>query len=585
MAHRPSGDLLSCREAIENANHAAWGNSSDPNHPQLCFWGEPLFGYYRTTDKWVLRKHAEMLADAGVDAVVFDCTNGEFLWLSAVKALLETWSEAKRDGVNVPKIAFMLQLSVQKVNERNALRMLYYGETDSSTYDNNSPLKGFYGRGEYSDLWFRLDGDTKPLIMAYPESLNLNDPSDRVIYDFFTWRPGQGDYVYGDTPDGLGNHQWGWLQDYPQNIFNNGEQMAVGVAQNASDASGGHCFAFNSPGSYGRSYTKAEGNSRLIEATKPGEITSFKYGYNFQEQWNRALDVDPHYVFITQWNEWVALKMQTWPPVGAAQGWFGYPNAPGYSFADQFDAERSRDIEPTANWGDHGDNYYYQLVENVRRYKGVGAYPNVSSPKTIAIDGDFAGWEAVSPDFKHYGGNTMHRSHAGHSSLTYTNTTGRNDFVDARVTRDDEYLYFYVETREDITPRTDANWMRLLINIDRKWETGWKGYDFCINYLNPTSATEGIVSRATGTSWEWVDAGSFDYALNGNKMELRIPRSVLGIGPEDKLDFEFKWCDNNLVERLGAGDDPQVTRILNLYVDGDCAPGGRFNFHYKDLTD
>ena len=163
-------------EAMDNANHSAWGNSSDPTHPQLCFWGEPLFGYYRTTDPWVLRKHAEMLADAGVDAVVFDCTNGEFLWLSSVKALLETWSQAKRDGVNVPKIAFMLQLSVQKVNERNALRMLYYGDQDSSTYDNNSPLRGFYGRGEYSDLWFRLDGDDKPFIMRYTtSSLGVRD--------------------------------------------------------------------------------------------------------------------------------------------------------------------------------------------------------------------------------------------------------------------------------------------------------------------------------------------------------------------------------------------------------------------------
>ena len=117
-------------EAIGNPTHTAWGNSSDPAHPQACFWGEPLFGYYRTTDPWVLRKHAEMLADAGVDAVVFDCSNGEYLWLSSVKALLDTWSEAQRDGVKVPKIAFMLQLSIQPVNERNALRMLYYGDQD-----------------------------------------------------------------------------------------------------------------------------------------------------------------------------------------------------------------------------------------------------------------------------------------------------------------------------------------------------------------------------------------------------------------------------------------------------------------------
>ena len=576
-------------EALNNPTHSSWGDSSNytadgrnnGKSSQLCFWGEPLFGYYRTTDPWVLRKHAEMLADAGVDAVVFDCTNGEYLWLSSVKALLESWSKAKRDGVNVPKIAFMLQLSVQPESERNALRMLYYGETDSSTYDNNSPLKGFYGRGEYSDLWFHLDGDPKPFIMAYPASLDLSEPTDRVIYDFFTWRPGQPDYVNGDQPDAYGNHQWGWLQNYPQNSFNNGEQMTVGVAMNASDASGGHCFAFNSPGTYSRSYTKANGHSLLIEASQPGEVASFKYGYNFQEQWDYALSSDPKNIFVTGWNEWVAYKMNQWPEKGASQGWYGSPNDPGYAFADQFDAERSRDIEPTANWGDHGDNYYYQLVENVRRYKGVGAYPNVSSPKTIAIDGDFAGWETVSPDFKHYGGNTMHRNHAGHSSLTYTNTTGRNDFVDARVTRDDEYVYFYVETREDITPRTDANWMRLLINIDRKWETGWKGYDFCLNYVGPASDSEGVVSRCNGPEWEWAEAGSFDYAVKGNKMEIRVQRTVLGITPRERLDFEFKWCDNNLV----TSPDSQVTRILNLYVDGDCAPGGRFNFHYKDLTD
>lgn len=571
-------------EAMNNAHHGAWGNSSDPSHPQVCFWGEPLFGYYRTTDPWVLRKHAEMLADAGVDAVVFDCTNGEYLWLSSVKALLETWSQAKADGVNVPKIAFMLQLSVQTSSERHALRMLYYGEQDNSAYDNRSSLKGFYGRGEYSDLWFRLDGDTKPFIMAYPASLDSNNSSDMVIKNFFTWRPGQGDYVYGDHPDVYGNHQWGWLQVYPQNKFyeHNGEteQMTVGVAQNATDGSGGHCFAINAPGSYGRSHTHAHGNDYLVEPSYAGEVTSFKYGYNFQEQWDRALEVDPHYVFITQWNEWIALKMETWPPVGSSQGSFGAPNPPGYSFADQFDAERSRDIEPTANWGDNGDNYYYQLVKNVRKYKGVGAYPNVSRKMTMAIDGSFTEWEKVSPDFKHYPGNTLHRDHDGHSSKHYTNTSGRNDFVDARVTRDRNYVYFYVKTKSAITSRTDQNWMRLLINIDRDVETGWKGYDFCLNYRNPSSATEGYVSACTDGTWNWSDAGTFDYRVVGNQMEIRVPRSVLGLSATQKLDFEFKWCDNNLVERLD--DAPQVTRILSLYVDGDAAPGGRFNFHYKE---
>ena len=581
-------------QAIGNPTHAAWGDSSNytsdgsdnKKSPQLCFWGEPLFGYYRTTDPWVLRKHAEMLADAGVDAVFFDCTNGELLWLSSLEALFKTWSQAKADGVNVPKVGFVLQLSVQPVTEREALYMLYYGTTTerASVYDRSSSLLGFYSRGEYSDLWFRLDGDTKPLIMAYPESLDLNDSRDRTIYNFFTWRPGQPDYVYGDTPDAYGNHQWGWLQDYPQKSFNNGEQMTVGVAQNASDASGGHCFAFNSPGSYGRSYTKANGNSKLVEPSEAGEVTSFKYGYNFQEQWDYAIENDPHYVFVTQWNEWVAYKMNQWPSVGASQGWYGSPAWPYYAFPDQYDAERSRDIEPTINWGDNGDNYYYQLAQNVRRFKGIDHnYPNVSKRITVPIDGAFDEWESVSPDFKHYGGNTLQRNHLGHSNtgLTYTNTTGRNDFVDARIARDADYVYFYVETKKAITSRTDAKWMRLLINIDRKANTGWKGYDYCLNYLNPTSDSKGIVSHATGTGWAWENGvnDTFDYAINGNKMEIRVPRSVLGLTATDKLNFEFKWADNNLYDEVPAGRE---TRILNLYVDGDAAPGGRFNFHYRE---
>ena len=557
-----------------------------------CFWGEPLFGYYRSTDEWVLRKHAEMLADAGVDAVFFDCTNGEFLWLDAVKVLLETWSAAKSDGVNVPKIGFVLNLFPESaIDTKRALYMLYYGIPSPLTHENdkNCSLKGFYGRGEYSDLWFRLEGDSKPLIMAYPGCLDLSDPSDAAIFNFFTWRPGQPDYVYGDSPysfNGQQYHQWGWLQDYPQKVFNGGEQMTVGVAQNASNYSQGHAYAFNSSGTYGRSYTKAHGNDNLVERT-PGTSGngSYIYGYNFQEQWDYALEKNPQHVMVTQWNEWNAARTD-WPGTDldgdGINDWDGFPNA----FPDQFDAERSRDIEPTCNWGDHGDNYYYQLVKNVRLFKGAGAYPNVTRPRTMEIDGNFSGWDEVSPDFKHYPGNTFHRNHPWQSiygitnpgTFSYVNNTGRNDFVDARVTRDDDYVYFYIETKDAITSRTGANWMRLLINIDRDIETGWKGYDYCLNYLNPTSDSKGIVSHATGTSWEWENDSddTFDYAVSGNKMEIRVPRSVLGLSSDSKLDFEFKWADNNLVETAA------IKRILNLYVDGDAAPGGRFNFHYRE---
>jgi len=55
-----------------------------PNFPHrgpktwhLVHWGEPLFGYYKQTDPWVIRRQMKMLSDAGVDALALDASNGE----------------------------------------------------------------------------------------------------------------------------------------------------------------------------------------------------------------------------------------------------------------------------------------------------------------------------------------------------------------------------------------------------------------------------------------------------------------------------------------------------------------------------
>jgi len=50
-------------------------------------WNEPLFGCYDTDDRWVLRKHAEMLANAGMDVIIFDNTNGTFTWKESYDVL------------------------------------------------------------------------------------------------------------------------------------------------------------------------------------------------------------------------------------------------------------------------------------------------------------------------------------------------------------------------------------------------------------------------------------------------------------------------------------------------------------------
>ena len=514
-------------EAMKDYNHPAWGEKK----PGFFFWEQPLLGYYKTTDPWVLRKHAEMLADAGIDAVFFDCTNGSLTWEASYEALMKTWDQAQKDGVSVPKIAFMLPFGPSD-NSLTSLRQLY---------------RDLFKPQRFKNLWFLWAG--KPCIMGYPD--NLTDSSeDKEIAGFFTFRPGQPDYLDGPKR----NDQWGWLEDYPQHGYvkkqdGRFEEVAVGVSQNAAPSTKGHCSAFNLPGSFGRSFSQRNGFDPRVDG--------YLYGWNFQEQWDRAFELDPDLVFVTGWNEFIAGQ---WLP---KDSWTGDP----FSFVDEFDWEHSRDIEPNKGWGDRGDVYYLQLVSNVRKFKGMLLPLNASSPRTIKI-GNVNGWNDVEACYPHYKGNALHRNHPGRNDRFYTNSSGRNDIVGARVAHDHEYLYFYVETAEKLTSSKDPNWMMLFIDSDRNKSTGWNGYDFVVNRVNPQQGKV-IIERNIGGRWEWENLTTTKFAINKNKLELEIQRSVLNLSGKE-INLEFKWNDN--MQENG--------NIMDFYVNGDTAPGGRFNFVY-----
>lgn len=504
------------------------------------WWDQPLFGYYRTTDHWVLRKHAEMLADAGVDVVFFDCTNGSFTWKSSYMELLKVWDQARKDGVNTPKVAFMLP----------------FAATPDEVISINELYTDLYEPHLYADLWFIWKG--KPLIMAYPELAarpGVSEERINEIKNFFTFRPGQPAYVGGPSR----NDQWGWLENAPQNGYvrkpGGGFEMAtVGVAQNASDYSKGRACAFNLPlfkdtigaETYGRSYTQKQGQDTTEGA--------YLRGLNFQEQWDRGLAIDPDLIFVTGWNEWTAGRWKDW----------GIPMA----FVDQYSAEKSRDIEPVKSWGNKGDLYYMQLVRNVRAFKGMAPPDVVSKPKTIDMNNP-ASWEDVKPLFRAYKGNVMHRQAAGQGSLVYSNTTGRNDIVAAKVARDATYLYFYVQTAADLSDKKDPGWMRLFLDIDRNKKTGWEGYDFVVNRRSPDKYA--FVEKST-SSWNWQQTGTASYAIHGNTLVIQIKRSLLGITAHQPVNIEFKWSDNMQEEG----------NIMDFYVNGDVAPGGRFNYIYSE---
>jgi hypothetical protein len=515
-AHVQGGPYDVSKLKAENPGHPSWGPMYAPHH-----WGESVFGYYLTEDPLVLRKHAHMLADAGVDTLIFDVTN-QVTYRSNYMALLRVFEEIRRDGERTPQVVFLCPFwqPAKVVTELWA---------------------DLYLPNLYPDLWFRWEG--KPLILAdpalVPELNATNRPASAPPRDFFTFRKPQPDYFQGPTQPNM----WSWLEVYPQHVFTNSagrkEQMAVGVAQNAVK---GRLGSMSEPGVCGRSFHQGKSVQTAADV---------QYGYNFAEQFDYALKQDPEFIFITGWNEWIAGRHPKFNGIS------------GDMFPDEFDEEGSRDIEPMK--GGHRDNYYYQMAAYIRRFKGVSRPPSPSAPQTIRLDGDFSQWQKVAPEYRDHSGDTFHRDFDGFNHCArYTNSSGRNDFVTLKVARDKDNLYFYARTKNVISPLTDPHWMMLMIDADQDHGTGWEGYDFIVN-RQKHSATSGVLERNAG-GWNWTPVCDVRFAVKGNELQLAIPRAALGKeAGKGPLRFDFKWADNV----------PESGDILDFIADGDVAPDGR----------
>ncbi len=499
-------------EAIKKPDSPLWGPEGSPH-----FWGEPLFGYYHAEDPWVLRRHANLLADAGIDTLIFDTTN-RVTFRNVYMKLCEVFSQVRKEGGQTPQILFMVNTEA--------------GATAQELFND------LYKPGLYSDLWFQWEG--KPLMICDPEKASPE------VKDFFTLRRAHWPFELKNT-----KCAWHWEATYPQPYgFTDDpdvpEQVNVAVAQNLR-AADGKVTHMSRGDARGRSFHDGQ------QHIEPGSVN---FGYNFQEQWGRAFQLNPPFVMITGWNEWIAGK-------------FKLEDEP-ILFCDQYNQEFSRDTELSKS--SHLDNYYYQLIANVRRYKGAPPLPKATAPKTIDIKGPFSQWADVGPEYTDAYGDTFPRDFAGVDRLHYTNTTGRNDFLALKVSRDGANLYFHAHTREPITPCTDKHWMMLLIDADRNPATGWEGYDFIVNRQVQPPATS-VLERNTG-GWQWEPVATITIPLHveGNDLQLAIPRAALGLPPGDApLSFDFKWADN----LQNPGD------VQDFYLSGDTAPAGRFKYRYK----
>jgi hypothetical protein len=487
--------------------------------------GKPELGYYTSDSTYVIRKHARILSDAGVDVLIMDVTNS-FTYPEITKTVCDELMALRASGQHTPQIMFLTNSNPDKT-----IRTLY---------------KDFYSRNLFPELWFYWQG--KPLLLGKPDKL------ESEIRDFFTMR-----YCWAWTH---GKDTWNWLEHWPQRYGwhetpDKPEQLSVSVAEHPIS-------------NIGRSHYQG----KQPRSNNYGVGMHTGKGLYFKQQWERALEVDPEFVFITGWNEWVAQRFLK--KEGQAPGqMIGKPLSPEDTyFVDAYSQEYSRDIEPME--GGYTDNYYYQMVAGIRRYKGVRKPPPASPANTIAIDGRFEDWKDVAPEFRDHIGDVEHRHEKGWGDAgEYVNTTGRNDFVTMKVARDDKDIFFYAKTDQPITPHTDSNWMLLVIDIDQNTNTGWEGYDFVVNLAVEDDTKTSLHSLQRGWNPERVDA--VRYAVRGAELELAIPRKLLNCSSGNVM-LDFHWADN--IQQLGD--------IAEFAVNGDSAPERRFNYRYisseqKDL--
>lgn len=499
-------------EVLEDGDHENWGSRE---RGRYYFWGEPIYGYYRGDDYWVHLKNMQLLTDAQVDFLVLDATNA-LIYERQSHALMKAIRTLQEQGANPPRLVYYTNTES--------------GKTMQKIYDT------FYREGapvRFPETWYYLEG--KPLIIG-----RTKEAQDKEYWSFFTFREAQ----WPNEPNQ--DNGWPWIDfTRPQHVFSNlkGEREIINVSvcqhPNPEAGMGGSAF-YGNMDNWGRSYRNGEmGNPE----------TDIFWGYNFQEQWDYALEQDLPFIFITGWNEWVAGR------------WGSTDNNPEHSyFCDQASPEYSRDIEPTLTAG-LKDNYYMQMIANIRKYKGMSQIPQAGGERNIT---KWADWNKVKLLYTDYRGDTQMRDHPGAESnppRRYVNKTGRNDFVNMKVARSKTEIFFLAETAEPIVRGDDETWMRLYINQDSDHTTGWHGYDLRVN-----GGKE--LQKFTGEKWETL--APVNLKIEGNRLMYTIPLEVIA-GKNGTISFEFKWSDNMQQE------DP-----MDWYINGDVAPGGRLNFIYRN---
>ncbi len=513
----------------ENGKELMFYSDNDvaPSSSGVFFWGEPLWGYYNSSDSWVIRRHLALLTEAGVDFLVFDTTNA-VTYDTVVSKIMNECVKMRNDGWTPPGLVFYTNAYSHRV-----ITHLY---------------NSYYKKESLKDVWYYLDG--KPLIIG-----NISAAADQREV-----RSREKNYVSSELPDEILNYFTFRNSQWPSEAYDENGFPWIEWSYPAPVHNGIISVSVASHPALPMSFSVTRGDKNWGRGwnvnTKQNEPDKAYEGQFFQTTWDVALKEDPRIVFVTGWNEWTAGKMQ-------------YDGE--WAMVDLCNMEFSRDAEMMK--GGYNDAFYIQLAQNIRKYKDVeipaGAQLK-SDPVTVPMTADLSVWDNVEAVFRDpIVVNKARSSKGAVLSLSYTQAAARNNVTEMRVAQDADNFYFMLKATEDIVLREagDQGWMNLLIGTGEVENKGWEGYEFVIGR---GEAGEGKLTveklRADFTS---EAAGEAEYRVDGSVMQVKVPRAALGMASDENR-FYFKLADGI--------DEP--ADIMDYYVSGKSLPLGRLSFRY-----
>ena len=308
------------------------------------------------------KTHARQILAAGVDFIFVDLTNLPFqsqftdvLGVRPLEVLFEEWQKLRDQGIPTPDIAVWVPVQTPTAGQAptwQAVNRLY-----------NDPRYADLVLRDKSNrkIWFAVSSAFRPAdpvqVAQIESNGGLNDSVVAPLWGLLK----QAQFDQGDAS---------WMQpcEQPSRQGNN-----VFTTQIKHDRPCNQRHTANSPIG---SVLSASVSYQLSYASLPFLSTGRNNGLTFKKQFETAFDVQPDWLLLNAWNEFIAQPQKApeitdHGPLVRSMGIVPTPGDPSdaWLWVDAYGAEFSRDIEPTV---EYGDGMYTLMQSCLKVYRGGG---------------------------------------------------------------------------------------------------------------------------------------------------------------------------------------------------------------------